>query len=106
MRAYVRERNGKRAMGIRGIPEHAEWSGEAGLFTFQGFRTLGIGADCLLLEKEGKIYIKISSKYEKNRLSRLGRGTHVDVSASGRVAVARRRSAGAAQERGAGRNGR
>ena len=91
-RAYAAERNSKRAMGMRSIPEHAVWNGEAGGFTYRGYRTLGMGANCLLLEKDGRIYIKISSSYEKKRLSKLGRGARVEVSASGRVSVARRRS--------------
>ena len=88
LEAYAAERNAKRAMGITGIPEHAVWHGESGSFTFRGFRILG-GQNCVLLEKDDKLYIKLCSEYEKKRLHKAGRGAPVAVSEKGRASLVR-----------------
>lgn len=100
LEAYAAERNAKRKAGVPGIPEHAVWNGEQGEFTFRGFRMLG-GESCLLLEKNGILYIKLCSIYEKKRLHKAGRGSAVRVSASGRASLASN-----ARSNGGGRSGR
>ena len=90
--AYVKERNAKRASGMTDIQEHQLWQGQDGQFIFRGYRHLGLEEqNFLLLEKDGKIYIKLSSLYEKERLRKYGRGAKVNVSKNGLVSLPRKK---------------
>lgn len=89
--AYVKERNQKRASGMNDIQEHQLWQGQTGEFIFRGYRHLGLDEqNFLLLEKDGKIYIKLTSLYEKERLKKYGRGAKVNVSKNGLVSLPRK----------------
>ncbi len=90
--AYVKERNAKRASGMTDIQEHQLWQGQDGQFIFRGYRHLELEEqNFLLLEKDGKIYIKLSSLYEKERLRKYGRGAKVNVSKNGLVSLPRKK---------------
>ena len=98
LKAYAFERNEKRKQGFKDVKEHRVWNGETGDFTFEGFRNLG-NDPVILLEKDGIIYIKICSSYEKARLHKLGRGAPVLVRSDGKAVYRPRTEQGAAQGR-------
>lgn len=81
---YMNERNEKRKT-IQDILEHRIWSeNDIGEFKFAGIRNLD-NKPYILLRKDNIIYIKITSEYEKKRLSNAGLESDVEIRKDGKV---------------------